>query len=75
MISGTDVNEICDSLPNGDIVRLIGNGWKPRSRSLEIIQGNGKIIITDYRAIQVLSEKIAAFLKEENSGKYNKDHD
>ena len=37
MKQGTRVNEITESLPNGDIIRILGNGWKPRTRSLEII--------------------------------------
>ena len=66
MKHGTNVNEITKSLSNGDIVRLLGNGWKPRTRSLEIItEKNGKCKIEDHRSLNELSEMLAEFLKEE----------
>jgi len=66
MKQGTRVNEITESLPNGDIIRILGNGWKPRTRSLEIITSkNGRAKIDDYPSLKELSKKLTEFLKEE----------
>jgi len=66
MKSGTKVNEITDSLPNGDIIRIFGSGWQPRSRSLEIITSkNGSTKIDDYTSLKELSKMLINFLKNE----------
>ena len=51
MIKGTNVNELCSSLPNGEIVRLICKGDKPRTLTFEIISEHNKIKIFDYDSL------------------------
>lgn len=73
MIDGTEVFEITESLPNGDIIRLVGNGWKPRTIYLEIITGSTipydlnvtKIKIDDKQSMKMLASKITEFLEHE----------
>lgn len=67
MISGTRVNESTFSLPesDGDIVRLLGNGWQPRTVSLEIIQSDSRVKITGKRNIEMLVSRLTKFLENE----------
>jgi hypothetical protein len=67
MINGTNVNEILESLQSGIIVRFIGSGWRPRSRSLEvIIPENEKVFkITSMRDIKRFHELLGDFLDKE----------
>lgn len=73
MTTGTNVNEIIESLPNGDIVRLIGNGWHPRNKKIEIIQPKiDKITLIDgIENIEMIGELIARFLEKEEEGEYD----
>lgn len=64
-MDGTQVIEITESLPNGDIVRLVGNGWHPRSRYFEIITDEERIKITDMKSMKVIASKITEFLAQE----------
>ena len=45
MINGTKVIEITESLQNGEIIRLIGNGISPRTKTLEILVPNENVYV------------------------------
>lgn len=71
-ISGTNVNERTFSLPCGKIVRMVGNGWQPRSRHISLIDAeSGKILSIDgLDNIEYLFKEIAIFIGEEKKDKY-----
>ena len=45
MLSGTNINELTESLSTGQIIRLFGTGWRPRSTRLDIIDTANKTVI------------------------------
>jgi hypothetical protein len=65
MKSGTNVNEITDSLPNGDILRLLGNGWRPRSQMLTIVSGEKIFELDCLDSIKYLHVRLGEFLAME----------
>lgn len=65
MKSGTNVNEITESLPNGVIVRLLGNGWRPRTQSLELIDEQIHIRMADFDSIKALHVRLGEFIAAE----------
>ena len=72
VVSGTNVNESITSLKNGYIVSLLGNGWRPRSCSLRIIDDQAnEIFIRGLDNLEGLKERLEEFINEERSGKYD----
>ena len=68
MINGTRVNEIIDSLNNGDlIIQMIGDGWRPRKNELRFIDINGSSIkLSDKQDIIALRDLLNSFFSAED---------
>ena len=65
MQSGTKVNELVESLPNGDLIRLVGNGWRPRSHFIELFNDDGKILIAGIENLTFITAALNKFLAKE----------
>ena len=63
MISGTNVAEIITSLPDGEIVRIVGSGWHPRSYKFELISKDKIVEISNYASMVILIDLIKDFIK------------
>ncbi len=65
-MDGTDVNETIVSLTNRDILRIIGNGWQPRTVTLEIIQENDiRVKVEGERNLKRIASEIYDFFNAE----------
>lgn len=62
MISGTNVAEITESLAEGELIRVIGTGWQPRSYSFEVYTQSGCIKIKGKESIDQLRELLERFI-------------
>ena len=72
MISGTNVIEVLESLPNGDVIKVYGTGgnetkcgWRPRSNHLQIYQGANYMEITGKENIEAFIDILLKYRKEE----------
>jgi hypothetical protein len=65
MKSGTNVIEITDSLPNGDMLRLLGNGWHPRSHTLKLVSDDVVYELKCLDSIKFLHVRLGEFLAAE----------
>jgi hypothetical protein len=62
----TGVNETLVSLTNRDILRIIGNGWHPRTVTFEIIQEDGnRVKVEGERNLKRIVTEITKFFSAE----------
>jgi hypothetical protein len=74
MIRGTNVAEITESLPSGEIIRIFATGDRPRIYSFEIIDtdDNESIELHNLENIEIIANIIERFKKLDNTKTSNK---
>lgn len=65
MIRGTNVTEVIHSMPNEDIIRITGTGYRPRSYCITfVINGETTRVEYDLNEIKFLGKIIDEFLEK-----------
>ena len=64
-MQGTNVVEVLETLPDETVVKVYGNGWRPRSYSLKIYRDGNYMEITGEDNITSFMDILNKFYKKE----------